>query len=392
MFVINSVVADTRVVKEASTLAARGDDVTVIGMRDSPQQPERETIEGFLVLRVRPDPVAREIDGATLRRRPRAPEPLAMAWALLDYYVRAFVLALRLRAQAYHANDLVTLPLAWAAARWRRARVVYDAHELFTEIGRLGAFPRRVFRVVERLLIGRADGVITVNDSIAAELSRRYGIPTPVVVMNCPRTDGRIPSRGGSGLRARVGLPADVPIVLYQGMFMPHRGLENLVRAARLFTRARLVLMGWGGLLETLRALARREGVEGRVHFTPGVPLADLLLFTAGADLGAIPTRNVGLNNYYTSPNKLFEYCAARVPVVASRLPELTKIVEGLGIGRTFDPEKPEEIAAAVNGLLDDPAALGKARENVTKAAACFTWENESRKLLAVYDSLGVQS
>jgi glycosyltransferase involved in cell wall biosynthesis len=384
MFVINSVAADARVIKEASTLAAAGHQVSVIGMQEE-GQPSRESIEGFEVVRVRLDPVPRGIAGP--RRPARTLGTTGLALVLLDYYARALRVGRRLRADVYHAHDLVTLPVAWAAAG-RRARLVYDAHELFTEIGRLGAFPRRAFRWMEAALIGRADRVITVNDSIAAELSRRYGVPTPLVVMNCPRTAGFRPDREASPLRRRVGLPHGVPIVLFQGMFMPHRGLENLVRAASRFARAHLVFMGWGPLLEDLRRLAGETGVTGRVHFTEGVPLADLLSFTSGADLGAIPYRNVGLNNYLTSPNKLFEYCAAGVPVVASRFPELTKVVDGLGIGLTFDPDDPADIARAVDALLEDDVALSRARENVARAAGRFTWEDESRKLLDLYASL----
>ena len=106
--------------------------------------------------------------------------------------------------------------------------------------------------------------------------------------------------------------------------------------------------------------------------------------------VGAIPYRNVGLNNYYTSPNKLFEYCAAGVPVVASRFPELVKIVEGMGVGRTFDPESPEDIARVVNALLDDPKALEEARHHAREAGRTLSWEFESRKLLALYASIAV--
>jgi len=386
MFVINTVAADARVIREASTLSAAGHEVFVVAMREG-AQPPLDVLEGFTVLRVRRDPVRRNIESTAPApgRVARAFEPLRLAWALADYTVRAFRRAVALDAAVYHAHDLVTLPVAWAAARARRARLVYDAHELFTEMGRLGPAARALFRVLERALIGRADRVVTVNGSIAAELSRRYGVPEPTVIKNFPRTDGRSFSRERSALRSKVGLPAGVPLVLYQGMFMPHRGLENLLRATRLFTRAHLVMMGWGALLEPLRALAGREGVADRVHFTGGVPLGDLLSYTAGADVGAIPYLNVGLNNYYTSPNKLFEYCAAGVPMVASRFPELVKVVEGLGIGATFDPERPEEIASAVNGLLEDPDALARARANVARAAPLFTWESESAKLLEVY-------
>jgi glycosyltransferase involved in cell wall biosynthesis len=389
MFVINGVLADTRVVKEAASLAASGREVIVIGLREG-DQPREEKVQGFTVLRVGRDPFRREIAGRTRAPGPlgRILEPVRQVAGLLDYFARAFVRAARLRAGVYHAHDLITLPLAWAAGRLVGARVVYDAHELFTEMGRLGRVSRAVFRVAETVLIGRADRVITVNDSIADELSRRYGVPRPVVVMNCPRVEG-VPAREASGLRARVGLGEDVPIVLFQGMFMPHRGLENLVRAARSFARAHLVFMGWGPLRPQLEAQAAADGTAGRVHFTDGVPLRDLLSFTAGADVGAIPYRNVGLNNYYTSPNKLFEYCAAGVPVVSSRFPELVKVVEGFGAGRTFDPESPEDIAAAVNGLLESPDVLARAREGAARAARRYNWQNESRKLLDVYTSLG---
>jgi glycosyltransferase involved in cell wall biosynthesis len=98
----------------------------------------------------------------------------------------------------------------------------------------------------------------------------------------------------------------------------------------------------------------------------------------------------VGLNNYYTSPNKLFEYCAAGVPIACSRFPELVQVVEGLGLGRTFDPESPASIAQAVDALVEDPHALAEARAAVASAAAEFTWEREKLKLLAVYEGLKV--
>src|SRR5438034_2916696 len=138
MFVINSVAADGRVIKEAASLAGEGHDVTVIGMREE-AQPRVETIEGFAVVRVRRDPVPRAITAAG--RPPKTPGSARLAGALLDYYVRAFVKARQLRADVYHAHDLVTLPVAWAAARAGGAKLVYDAHELFTEIPRLVPLP-----------------------------------------------------------------------------------------------------------------------------------------------------------------------------------------------------------------------------------------------------------
>jgi glycosyltransferase involved in cell wall biosynthesis len=383
MFVTNCVSIDARVTREARSLVEAGHDVTVMGLRE-PGQPRSERFDGFEIRRVRVDALHEPRRGF-LRR---VIAPFVLAWTLLDYWGRAFRAAVRGRFDVFHAHDLITLPVAWAARRIRGGRLVYDAHELFTEIGRLGPFARRAFQALERALIGRVDRVITVNDSIAAELVRRYGIDPPLVLRNCPRTGGRRPERSRSELRTRAGLPADVAIVLYQGLYMPNRGLENLIRAARSFLRAHLVLLGWGPLQRELEELVAREGLGDRVSFVAPVPISELLAMTAGADLGVIPYRNVGLNNFYTSPNKLFDYCAAGVPVVASSFPELEKIVIGLGYGRTFDPDDPASIADAVNGLLGDPAELESVRQRIAKGGGRFTWEVESGKLLDAYASL----
>jgi glycosyltransferase involved in cell wall biosynthesis len=387
MFVTNGVSIDTRVIKEAASLTSAGHAVTVLGLSEPGQAP-RETLEGFTIRRLRPDTLRSRRTGA-LRA---ALAPLAMAWALVDYWRRAFRAATAEPFDVYHAHDLVTLPVAWAARARRGGALVYDAHELFTELSRLDPLSRAVFRVLESLLIGRADRVITVNDSIAAELARRYGVATPRVLRNCPRTFGRRPDPSQSSLRARARVPPGTPIVLYQGLYMPHRGLENLVRAAARFGRAHLVFMGWGPLLDNLRAVAVSEGLTGRVTFIDPVPMGELLAVTAGADVGVIPYRNVGLNNFFTSPNKLFEYCAAGVPVAASRFPELVKVVEGLQVGRTFDPDDPASIAAAVNAIVDDPAELARLRENAGRVAAGFSWEREAQALHVVYDSLPVEA
>jgi len=384
MFVTNGVSIDTRVIKEAASLVAAGHTVTVVGLSEDGQA-AREEREGFTIRRVRKDTL--RVPRAGLRR---ALAPAAMAWVLVDYSWRAFDVATAEPFDVYHAHDLVTLPVAWAARARRGGRLVYDAHELFTELSRLDPVSRAVFRALETALIGRADRVVTVNESIAAELSRRYGVPAPLVLRNCPRLEGRRPDRARSALRAHAGIPAGAPIVLYQGLYMPHRGLENLVQASARFTRAHLVFMGWGPLLADLQGLAARVGVSDRVAFIDPVPMSALLDMTAGADLGVIPYRNAGLNNFYTSPNKLFEYCAAGVPVVASAFPELKKVVEGLQVGRTFDPDDPDAIAAAVNALLEDPAELARVRLNASRAAGEFTWESEVRALVDAYAALPV--
>jgi glycosyltransferase involved in cell wall biosynthesis len=315
----------------------------------------------------------------------------------LDYYQRAYRLVRAEPPDALHAHDLNTLPVAAALAKRLRVPLIYDAHELYPEISTLSRREAAIWRLLERRLAKRADHVVTVCDSIATEIESRCGVVRPTVLLNCPAGgDG-----GGAGfagkeaeggqvsmLRSRAGLNGSgEPLVLYQGGFAPHRGLQTLVRSARELERGTIVLMGWGRLEEELRELVAQEGLEERVTIVPPVAQGEVVACAAGADVGVIPYEPVGLNNTYTTPNKLFDYMAAGLPVAASRLPELTRFVERGEIGLTFTPGDPAALATAINGILADPERHDRMRQRAREAARRYTWERESRKLLELYDA-----
>ena len=266
--------------------------------------------------------------------------------------------------------------------------MIYDSHELYTEMSTLSCWERRLLKYCERYLIHRVDKVITVNQSIANELSKRYKISLPEVIMNCPVINNQKASPCENLLLKRLRLDKAVPIILYQGGFAPNRGLQNLILSAHYLNEGIIVLMGWGKLEQELKNLVKAENLNDKVMFLDPVPQEELLIHTRCATLGVIPFQFVGLNNYYATPNKLFEYIAAGLPVVASNFPELKRIIEGYNLGKTFNPEDPKDIAAAINDVLSDKARYEEMRKNALEAAKVFNWENESKKLLAIYRNL----
>ena len=308
-------------------------------------------------------------------------------FAYLDYYRRALRIVRQEQADFYHAHDLNTLPIAWYAKRRLGGKLIYDSHELYTETTGLSALERWLWRKIEKLLVRDSDLVLTINDSIAQELKRRYKVPKAHVIMNCAETDGVM--HRGDLIRRALELPPEDPIILYQGGFSPHRGLENLIEAMRYISCGCLVLMGWGKLEDELRFRARVRSLLGyKVFFLPPVPQDQLLLWTASADLGVIPYQADSLNNYYTLPNKLFEYIVVGLPVAASNLPELRRVVEEYGLGCTFNPDDPADIARVVEYILSEPDRYAFFKCNAQKAAKIFNWHEEGGKLLSLYKQL----
>lgn len=302
----------------------------------------------------------------------------------LDFYWRTYRLIGEADFDVLHAHDLNTLPVAAALARRRGMRLIYDAHELYPEVSTLTPVERRLWKLVQGPLTRRADRVVTVCESIADELSVRHGVPKPTVLLNCPP---RVELADGPNLlREKARLDDSLePIVLYQGGFATHRGLPELVEAAGYLNRGIVVLMGWGTLEASLHELVDELELGHRVRIVGPVPQTELLSYTRGADIGVIPYVPVGLNNYYTTPNKLFEYIAAGLPIVGSRIPELRRFLEGYELGLTFEPGSAQDLGHALNYLLENDDAIASMRRNALRASRHLDWQSQEGTLLDIY-------
>ena len=381
MLVVNDVTHDARVRKEAQSAAEAGYDVVVLGVKTDSTDAE-EIWEPSPGISIRIRRVARPMTGVgnAVTRRLRNFRDLgrirtALAQAAIEEHP-----------DLLHANDLDSLPAGIEAKDSIGCPVVYDAHELYVEM-----FYPRNDNVVERATVGlqrtfltrqeaglitRADAVITVNPFIADELAERYGISTPQVVLNAP---------AGTPLH-EVGFP-DVPrpVFLYQGGFTQGRGLAEMVSAFLSPGPGSLVVMGDGPLGDSLAALAETSSTPGRVLVVPPVAHADVVSAAACADVGLIPYLPTGLNNLYSSPNKLFDYLHAGLAIVASDLPFLRATLEKTGAGVVVSPGDVAALESVVARLCDEPDALAAMKTASTAAAPSYTWERQVPVLLDAY-------
>ncbi len=308
---------------------------------------------------------------------------------------RILRLAARARPAIVHCHDIFTLGIGAAVKARTGAALIYDAHEIYEQMARRSPRAAERYRAILARHAAAIDGFITTNNDYAAwyaeaypDLPRAVTIPGAEDPLRAAAYDGR--------LHRAAGLPPDRRILLYHGVLLAERNLETLVRAGLLLPPGwTLVVMGPGDLRCRLEAIARagtpaRDGAEegGRVRFLPPMARAELPLWVQGAALGAIPYAPVYLNERLCSPNKLWEFPSAGVPILATDLPNLRAAIGRYGMGWVIPAESgPAEMAASVAGIGE--AELAAARAGCRRFMAAESWSHYEPRLLALYASVG---
>jgi glycosyltransferase involved in cell wall biosynthesis len=310
--------------------------------------------------------------------------------------VRTFILSLlwliRIPADIYHADEVTALPACYIAARLRRKPLIFEAYDLLPAETNI-AFWRRLDRLVTRFLawvVPRCAGVITVSLPIAQEMQQRYHGPEVTVIRSVPTYRAVTKS---DRLRQQLGLSPNIRLALYQGGLQPNRGLDRLIRAAPfLASDIVIVLMGkdMGKTQAQLETLIASEGVTDRVKIVPPVPYAELLDWTASADIGLnILPPDYSLSIKWCLPNKLFEYLMAGLPVLTSELDAVVEVIRTYDVGQIVSSLAPADVGAAINTMLADRVALARMRRNALEAAQQdLCWEKESRRLIHLYHDI----
>ncbi|WP_165191012.1 glycosyltransferase [Caulobacter soli] len=371
---------DGRLLKQRAALAAAGAQVASFAMVDHDRSAPDVTTPDWRARRS-----GRLLSGgvfaAALARGARWSDARRTAAQWFEYraQIRAAADAVAAwRPDVIVCSDPETLPAAARAKTLSGARLIYDAHEFHEE--EVQGDPARA-AWVRRIEAGAApalDGFVTVNAGIAGLYAeRRPDFPRAVLVHNA--ADQATPPVYDGRLHRAAGLADDVRILLFQGGLAPMRGLEALVEAgAGLPAGWALVLMGSG----RLEARLREQADPDRVRFVPPAPFAELPSWTAGAALGALLYEDLSLNQRHCTPNKLWEYPAAGVPMLATDLPEIRRLAQPYGVAfLTPSGAAPDVLSARVAALTEDDMAL--ARAGAARFTAAHSWQANAAAFVA---------
>jgi glycosyltransferase involved in cell wall biosynthesis len=385
MHILNTAKSDIRATRAATALLEAGYAVSIVDVQGEGAQLVEKDISGIYKKHI-------IVPWAFKTTRFERWALLRAAWML----ILGILQLIRIPADIYHALDLPALPACFIAAQLRHKPLIFESYELplaMRSTSEMSTSRRWLDALIAPLLtvmLPRCAGIITVSPPIADEFRQRYHCPNVALIRNIPAYRA-VPK--SDSLRQHLGLNPNTRIALYQGYLQPDRGLDRLIHAAAFLERDITIVMmgkGEGSTQSQLEALITREGVADLVKILPPVPYAELLNWTASADLGLIIYMpDYSLNVRMMLPNKLFEYLMAGLPILASPLEAVEEIIRAYDIGQVVSSLAPEDIGSAINAMLANTEVLARMRHNALEAARYeFHWEKESSHLIRLYDEI----
>lgn len=353
---------DTRVFhKECVSLARAGYDVTLVAPGTSRED------QGVHVVGVGEKPVG------TLKR------------FFSPFARRAYETALSLDCELYHLHDPELLPFALKLKRHGK-KVVFDSHEFYATQLRSKAYIPKPFKKAVSAVYGafeanvfrRIDAVV-IPCTLFGKNPFEACAKRTVIVDNLPDAD-RFPP-------PRPPYPDAENAVGYVGGVTAERGITNLVRACAM-AGARLRLAGpvWPAYLEELKKMPEFACVD----YAGIVPYDDVPEYCRHFSVGMSTLLNI---HQYISidnlPTKVYEYMGIGLPVILSNTASAKALEKEYDSCLCVDPDRPDEIAAAIRTLLDDPERRKRMGENGYRALQeRFNWKKEEKKLLELYEEL----
>jgi D-inositol-3-phosphate glycosyltransferase len=244
-------------------------------------------------------------------------------------------------------------------------------------------------------VIGCSDAICVSCPEEERQFRRLYGAPPGRIEIVPPAVEHAFFAPGDrGGARRAVGLPAELPIVLFVGRIQPLKAPDLAIRALAAMTHhphAVLVIVGGASGLDgddevaLARRLAAELGVADRVRFVAPQPHHILSSWYRAADLVIVPSRSESFGLV------ALEAAACGIPVVASAVGGLLNIVHDGVTGHLVDGRDPERYARAMSQLLDDPAAAAAMGVAAGVRARRFTWSFTAARLRRLYNDLAAQ-
>ena len=367
-------------------LARRGHEVHMI-VRPDTTRPARDPYVFYGLPR---------IDRLTIERAPVVGPSVARRMGYLAF-------ALGRSIGAGRVDVVLTRDLSVAAALLRapgalRPPIVYESHGYAPDVA--SALPalvstatapgaRKLRRLAERegAVWRGANGYVTITRGLANDLETRFGARGHLAIV----PDGVRLQAGSSEPAREIPRSSDRPLVVYAGHLYAWKGVDVLLEALVEVPEADGLIVGGHAEepdLARVRALADKLGIASRVRFTGLVDPPDVRALLSQASVLVLPNPPSAISTRFTSPLKLFEYMAARRPIVATDLPAMREVLTPDVNAILVVPGSAPALSAGIRRVLSDPELAVRLSEAAATAVLDYTWDRRAERIEALLGSV----
>lgn len=298
-----------------------------------------------------------------------------------EFMTKLFFILLFTKTDYFLANDLDSLLPNYLVSKLRKKYLFYDTHEYFTGVPELLDSPRKrnIWKRLEDWIFPKLKTVYTVNDSVKNEYQKEYDVPISVI-RNVPVTKQIPPTVIPENWKGKI-------ILLAQGAGLNEgRSCIEMIDALPLFDeRFHLVFIGGGTDWDRLKQRRTDLHLEHRIDMMGRMLPDELKSYTMLAHLGVSLDSFMAKNCLFNLPNKVFDYLQAGVPLFATAIPEVKKIVDEYQCGICITDTSPEFISKTITDLFNDETYYELLKANALLASKDLNWEKEEEKLKEIY-------
>ncbi len=307
-------------------------------------------------------------------------------WFYAEYNLRLFFKLLFFKKDILLSNDLDTLLPNFLISKLFNKKLVYDSHELYTEVGELIHRPRiqKVWVSIEKWIFPKLKNVYTVNNSIANYYQNKYGVEVNIVRNIAPKLQNKT---ADPVLLKKI--KGDKKMLILQGSGINvDRGAEEAIQMMQYLEHTILFIIGGGDIFKELKQKVKSLQIEDKVIIKNKMSYDRLMEYTKIADLGLSLDKATNLNYEFSLPNKVFDYIQAETPLLVSNLIEVASLVSENNIGWIIDDVNPKHLAKKVEQIFLDPNEYGICKQNLKQASEKFYWEKEAETLKDIFKDL----
>lgn len=312
------------------------------------------------------------------------PSMLRRTLSYFEFLFKQFFVLVNKRPAVIHCHDTPSLPVAILGKFLFKTTLIYDAHELESQKNSQGRVISTVTLLIEKIAWRHIDHFITVSGSILKWYERSFSKKPSTIILNSPEVGENIINKKGStiNLREFFNIERKKLIFLYLGMLIPGRGISNIISA---FSDSKIsshvVFVGDGPLkIDVDSASAEYPNI----HYHPPVPHDEVISVARSADVGICLIENISLSDFYSLPNKLFEYAFADIYVIASDFPDISSVVNEYDLGIVSDYSS----ASIVEAVLKIEQS-GVSRNS--KCLKDLSWLSQAAKLKILYENIFIK-